>query len=35
LQPGTQYWFVPNPQHTLSLIDLAGNPGLSVDFTAY
>jgi hypothetical protein len=35
LQPGTRYRFVPNPEHTLDLIDLAGNPGLGVDFTAY
>jgi hypothetical protein len=35
LQPGSLYWFVPNPEHTLDLMDLAGNPGLPGYFLAY
>ena len=35
LQSGALYWFVPNREHTLDLIDLAGNPGLPGYFAAY
>lgn len=35
LQPGTDYVIDPNPEHTLDLIDLAGNPGLGAFFTAF